>query len=263
MILVVDIGNTHTVVGISQEGRLIQTWRVMSSPLRTEDEIGTQLSGFFNHHGFSSGRIEGMGISSVVPDLTAVYQAMGRKYLRLEPLTIDAGLDLGMRIRYQNPYAVGADRLCNAVAGKRKYGIPLIIIDFGTATTFDVIDTNGDYSGGVIAPGIETSIASLHRKAAKLPHVELDFPKNVIGITTEQSIQSGILYGSVHLINGLIKQIQDSLGEKTAVVATGGLAEVIARHTDTIEMTDPNLSLEGIVLIYEKNKQRIGKFQSS
>jgi len=253
MILLVDIGNTHTVIGAGFEGKLKHTWRITSSFARTEDEIGTQISTFFNHYGMSMDQVSGIGISSVVPDLTIVYQAMCRKYINIEPLTIDASLDLGMEILYSNPFAVGADRLCNAVAGKKKYGTPLIIIDFGTATTFDVIDENGDYLGGVIAPGIETSIESLHRRAAKLPHVDPVFPEDIIGKTTEQSIQSGILYGAVHLIDGLVKQIEQQLRAKAFVVATGGLAKVIAERTESIQKTDSNLSLEGIMLIFQQH----------
>jgi type III pantothenate kinase len=255
MILLIDIGNTHTVVGVSLSNELKYTWRMTSIFARTEDEIGAQLGNFFIHHSMTMEQITGVGISSVVPDLTLVYQAMCRKYIHIEPLTIDANLNLGMNILYHNPFAVGADRLCNAVAGKKKYGTPLIIIDFGTATTFDVIDINGDYLGGVIAPGIETSIDSLHRRAAKLPHVELAFPEKVIGKTTEQSIQSGILYGTVHLIDGLTLQIKGQLGNDAKVVATGGLANTIAKYTKSIQKTDPTLSLEGILYIYQQNKK--------
>jgi type III pantothenate kinase len=256
MILLIDIGNTHTVVGVSSNGKLKRTWRMTSDTSRTEDEIGTQLSYFFNHYDLSLDKVRGVGISSVVPDLTSVYQEMCRKYLQLEALTIDAGMELGMKIRYQDPFAVGADRLCNAVAGIRKYGKPLIIIDFGTATTFDVIDHNGDYLGGIIAPGIETSIASLHRKAAKLPRVEMHFPKRVIGTTTEHSIQSGIMGGAVHMIEGFTKQIQEELGQTAKVVATGGLARIISGNTASIQFTDHDLSLEGILYIYRDNENR-------
>lgn len=255
MILLVDIGNTHTVVGISDADSLRHTWRISSQMARTEDEIGTQLSNFFEHRHIRMEMISGVGISSVVPDLTTVYQMMSRKYLNIEPMTIDAGLELGMAIRYKSPFAVGADRLCNAVAGKRKYGCPLIIIDFGTATTFDVVDQNGDYIGGVIAPGIETSVAALHRKAAKLPNVELKFPSSIIGSTTEQSIQAGILFGTVHMIDGICRQIREYLRAEARIIATGGLARIVAEHTGTIETIDRDLSLEGILYIYRDNEK--------
>jgi len=174
--------------------------------------------------------------------------------LNADPLIIDSSIELGMKIRYLNPKTVGADRLCNAVAGIEKYGKPLIVIDFGTATTFDCIDENGDYLGGVISPGLHTSIFALHRNAAKLPAVDLEFPPQVIGRTTDESIQSGILYGAVSMIEGMVAQIRKELGSEAKVVATGGLAGKISRQTRCIEHVDPFLSLEGIVSIYQKNK---------
>jgi len=254
MILVIDIGNTHTVIGIVKDGKVKVHWRVTSAQARTEDEIGLLLTNYFEMTGYVFESIEGVCISSVVPDLSKAYQWMSQKYLKKEALIIDSSLSLGMKIKYKDPKAVGADRLCNAVAGIKKYGKPLIILDFGTATTFDCIDSNGDYAGGVIAPGIETSISALHLRAAKLPLVELNIPDISIGKTTEESIQIGILKGTIHIVEGLVEDIRSELGSQTKVVATGGLANVISRRTDIIDQVDPFLSLEGIAMIYEKNK---------
>jgi type III pantothenate kinase len=256
MILVIDIGNTHTVIGIIKENNLLVHWRITSSLARTEDEIGLLLTNYFDLIGYKFDSIDGVCISSVVPDLSKAYQWMSQKYLGKEALLVDASFKLGMKIKYKDPNAVGADRLCNAVAGIKKYGKPLIVLDFGTATTFDCIDSNGNYAGGIIAPGIETSIGALHRRAAKLPLVELDIPDVSIGKTTEESIQIGILKGTIHIVEGLVEDIRRELGGQTKVVATGGLAKVIAKKTDVINYVDPFLSLEGIALIYEKNKNR-------
>ncbi|MCB0282042.1 MAG: type III pantothenate kinase [Calditrichae bacterium] len=254
MILVIDIGNTHTVFGIVKDDKLAVHWRVTSSLARTEDEIGILLKNYFEHENFSFSQIKGVTISSVVPDLTKAYIWMAQKYFHKNALVIDSSLDLGLKIQYKDPKTVGADRLCNAVAGIAKYGKPLIILDFGTATTFDCIDENGNYAGGVIAPGIETSISSLHRRAAKLPTVELEIPDTVIGTTTEESIQIGILRGAIHSVKGLIEDIRNQLGKNTTVVATGGLAKVIAQKTDIIDFVDPHLSLEGSAFIYKRNQ---------
>ena len=254
MLLTFDIGNTHTVVGCFNGSKLINHWRITSERIRTEDELGVLLQYFFSMENLKFDDVRGICISSVVPDLTEIYQYLSRRYFKKEPLVVDASLDLGMQVKYKNPASVGADRLCNAVAGKQKYGAPLLIIDFGTATTIDCIDANGDYSGGVIAPGIITSIESLHLKAAKLPRVGFSFPKNFIGQTTEESIQSGIFWGTVFLIEGLVDKIKHELGTESKVVATGGLAQKIIAHTTCIDTVDPYLSLEGMALIFERNQ---------
>ncbi len=254
MLLTFDIGNTHTVVGCFSGRTLINHWRITSERVRTEDELGVLLEYFFSMERLTFKEVRGICISSVVPDLTEIYQYLSRRYFKKEPLVVDATLDLGMEIKYKNPASVGADRLCNAVAGVTKYGAPLLIIDFGTATTIDCIDANGDYLGGVIAPGIITSIESLHLKAAKLPRVGFSFPKNFIGRTTEESIQSGIFWGTVFLIEGLVDKIKKELGAKAKVVATGGLANKIIEHTRCIHTIDPYLSLEGMATIYERNR---------
>jgi len=253
MLLVVDIGNTHTVIGIMDGLEVRHHWRITSSLARTEDEIGLLVSSYFGGSGYSAKDIDGVAISSVVPDLLKAWEWMSQKYLQKTAMVVTAGLKLDMAITYTNPDAVGADRLCNAVAGIQKYGKPLIILDFGTAITFDCVDASGDYAGGIIAPGIETSISTLHRKAAKLPRVDLAIPDHVVGKTTEESIQVGIMRGLIHMIEGLIADIRQEMGQEARVVATGGLAKMVAPYCPVIEKVDPFLSLEGIVLIYNKN----------
>ncbi len=254
MDLMVDIGNTHTVLGIFDNSTLKRHWRVTSQFSRTEDEIWVVVDSLFNLDKLDLDQINGVCISSVVPELSRIYRRMVEKYLSLKPMHITPDLNLGLNILYQDPYSVGADRICNAVAGKRKYGVPLIVLDFGTATTFDCINENGDYLGGVICPGIESAAAILHRKAAKLPKIELIFPPKVIGLNTEESMQSGIMYGSVELIEGLIRKIKKELSGNPKVVATGGLAHTIAKRTKAIDVVDENLNLEGIYQIYKQNQ---------
>lgn len=253
MLLAIDIGNTHTVIGLFKGKELLDHWRVSSNLARTEDEVGPVLLFLFEKKGFNTNDISGVCISSVVPDLTPVFMLFSKKYFNIQPLIIHAQAKIGLKIKYREPASVGADRLCNAVAGIEKYGKPLIVIDFGTATTFDCIDANGDYLGGLIAPGIDTSIKVLHLKAAKLPIVELSFPKNFIGRTTEESIQSGVLNGMILMIEGLIRELKKELGNITKVVVTGGLSKKIAKRTDIIDYIDPYLSLDGIASIYNMN----------
>jgi len=254
MLLVIDIGNTHTVFGLIENNAVISHWRLTSALLRTEDEIGMLFSTYLQQNNFQRDDIDGVAISSVVPDVTASYLRMSEKYLHKKALVIYSGLKLGMQIKYKDPRTVGADRICNAIAGRKKYGSPLIILDFGTATSFDCVDSEGDYVGGVIAPGVETSISALHLRAAKLPQVELIVPSNAIGRTTEESIQIGILKGAIHTVHGLVADIRQELGAGTPVIATGGLAKVIATKTQIISHVEPFLSLEGIALIYNMNK---------
>ncbi len=254
MLLVIDIGNTHTVFGLMEGAHLLSHWRLTSALLRTEDEIGMLFSAYLQQNNYKWDDIDGVAISSVVPELTASHVRMSKKYLQKMPLIIHSKLKLGMEIKYKDPRTVGADRICNAIAGRKKYGSPLIILDFGTATTFDCVDMDGNYLGGVIAPGVETSISALHRRAAKLPQVELVVPSRSIGRTTEESIQIGILKGAIHTVHGLVSGIREELGDEAPVVATGGLSKVIAAKTSIISHIEPFLSLEGIALIYAMNR---------
>ncbi len=255
MLLAIDIGNTHTVFGLMKGNEVLYHWRITSGLARTEDEIGMLLMSFFDNNNIEIKNIDGVSISSVVPNLTTIYIQMSERYIKKIPFIITNKIDLGFSIGYNDPSTVGADRICNAAAGVWKYGKPLIIIDFGTATTFDCIDEKGDYLGGVISPGIETSIKSLHLKAAKLPEIELQFPKTFIGRTTEESMQIGIVTGTVFTVEALITEISKELIGKPLVVATGGLAKVISLRTNLINTVDLNLCLEGIALLFERNKK--------
>lgn len=253
MLLAIDIGNTHTVIGLFDGATMRGDWRLASLIHRTADENWLLIRSFCEQAGADTGTIRSAGISSVVPDLTAVYETLCRKYLRLEPVTISADSDLGFTVRYNDPRAVGADRLCNAAAGFRKFGGPLIIIDFGTATTFDVVAANGDYLGGVIALGLESMAVELHRRAAKLPRIELRFPGTVIGRDTITSIQAGVMFGTVEAVEGIVRRIRVELGAQARVIATGGLAPAVALHTNVIEAIEPTLVLEGIRLIAQRS----------
>ena len=252
MLLAVDVGNTHTVAGVYDGTRLIADWRMASLTTRTADENWLTIKSFCADAGIPTGAITGMGISSVVPDLTDVFESLARKYFKVEPVTVSTALDLGIRVLYTDPTAVGADRLCNAIAGFRKYGGPLIIIDFGTATTYDVVSSAGDYLGGVITLGLESTAAELHRRAAKLPKIELRFPPSVIGRETAASMQAGVMFGTVDAVEGTIRRITAELGQKAKVIATGGLAGIIGRHTKVIEAIEPSLVLDGIRMVVER-----------
>ena len=256
MLLAIDIGNTHTVFGVYKHSKLIRDWRVTSVNQRTEDEAGTQVKLFLQEAGIGTKDIGGVGISSVVPNLTDIFASMARKYFQSDPMLISSALDLGIKILYEDPNSVGADRLCNAIAGFAKYGGPLIIIDFGTATTYDVIAGNGDYLGGVIAPGIETSAIDLHKRAAKLPKIELHFPPKMIGTDTVGSMQAGILFGALDAMEGTVRRVEEELGKRekkrARIIATGGFSEMMSRQTKLIEAWEPSLVLDGVRLIYER-----------
>lgn len=258
MILAIDIGNTHTVLGVYEHSKLLFDWRVTSSLQHTEDEVGTYVRLFLSDAGIDPNRIKGIGISSVVPNLTDIFAAMAQKYFKTDPVIVGSDIDLGIKIRYDDPKAVGADRLCNAIAGFAKYGGPLIVIDFGTATTYDAIARNGDYLGGVIAPGIETSAADLHRRAAKLPKVELHFPSIIIGTDTTSSMQAGILYGAIDAMEGMVTRLQEELlkqeGSQGQLIATGGFSKFMSEHSQLPIRWEPSLVLDGVRIVYEKVK---------
>ena len=258
MLLAIDVGNTHTVIGVFDGQRLAADWRMASLTHRTVDENWLTIKSFCTDAAIPLNTIDGVGISSVVPDLTDVFESLARKYFKVEPVTVTASIDLGIRVLYTDPSAVGADRLCNAIAGYRKYGGPLVIIDFGTATTFDVVSGSGDYMGGVITLGLESTAAELHRRAARLPKIELRFPSSVIGRETESSMQSGVMFGTVDAVEGTVRRISAELGTKPRVIATGGLAGIVASHTKVIEACEPSLVLDGVRLIYERVKGKKG-----
>ena len=252
MILAVDIGNTHTVFGIYDKKKLLGDWRVTSFVSRTEDEFGALVRTFCDDAHIPVKKISAVGISSVVPNLTDVMQRMSKKYFSIEPVVVSTSIPLGITVLVDDPSSVGADRLCNAVAGYAKYKGPLVIVDFGTATTFDVISKKGEYLGGVIAPGIETSAAELHRRAAKLPKIDIHFPKTIIGKNTVSSMQSGILYGALDSMETMIRRISKEIDDYPTVVATGGFSGLMMNHTKIINKHEPTLVLEGIRIIVEK-----------
>ena len=256
MILAIDIGNTHTVVGIFDKHKLLGDWRVTSFITRTEDEFGMLVQQFCEDARVPLKKITSIGISSVVPNLTDVCVQMSRKYFMIEPIVISAQLNLGIKVSYDDPNAVGADRLCNAVAAYSKYKGPVVVVDFGTATTYDVISKEGEYLGGAITAGIETSAGELHRRAAKLPKVDLKFPEKVIGKTTVESMQAGILYGALDAMETMIRRISKELDDYPTVVATGGYSAVMNKQSKVINKHEPTLVLDGIRKIVERVESR-------
>ncbi|MDP2208506.1 MAG: type III pantothenate kinase [Bacteroidota bacterium] len=257
MLLSIDIGNTHTVVGVFNKEKLISHWRLSSTITRTEDECFLIVKLLCEQINLSLTNIGGVIISSVVPNLTDIFKRMAEKYFQVKPVIVSAALKLGIKVKYDDPMAVGADRLCNAVAAYKKYGGPAIIVDFGTATTFDVISPRGDYLGGVISPGIETAGSELHKRAARLPKIELHFPENVIGKNTVESMQSGIMYGALDAMEGMIKRIENKLGKKAHILATGGYSKFVCQKSTFKIHCEPWLVLEGARLIYEMNVNQV------
>ncbi len=259
MLLVIDAGNTETVFGLFEDGRLISHCRLSSRQHRTPDEWWLFLEMWCLRQKYSTSAIEGVVISSVVPLLSDIFTKVSNEHLGLKPIVVDADLDTGLKILYDSPRTIGADRICNAVAGYKLYGGPLIIVDFGTAITFDVISEVGDYLGGAIALGLKAASQELHRIAAKLPGVELKFPDSVVGKTTEMSIKSGIMWGTVSLVDGMIRKIAEEMNwKKFRVIATGGVAHLIVDKIENIERVEPFLVLEGMRLIYNRLK-RVGE----
>lgn len=255
MILVMDVGNTNIVLGIYDDKNLRVHWRVSTDRQKTVDEYGVLLHNLFSYIGMSREEINAIVISSVVPPLMPTLEKMCRKYFGLKPLVIGPGIKTGLKIRYENPREVGADRIVNAVAVNELYGGPAIIVDFGTATTFCALAANGEYLGGAITPGIGISTEALFQRAAKLPRIELIKPLSVIGRNTVSSMQSGIIYGYIGQIDGIVERMKKEMNEpKALVVATGGLAELLKEDTKTIDQVDPFLTLEGLRIIYEKNQ---------
>lgn len=254
MILVLDVGNTNIVVGVFKGKNLVYNWRISTNKDKTSDEYGIQIRVLFHYSGVKYEDIEAVVISSVVPPVMPALEGMALKYFGIKPLVVGPGVKTSMPIRYDNPKEVGADRIVNAVAAYEIYGGPLIVVDFGTATTFDAISKDGEYMGGAIAPGIGISTEALYTKAAKLPRIELIKPKTVIGKTTVTSMQSGIIYGFVGQTDGIITRMKKEMGGQAFVVATGGLAELISNESQSIDKVDSNLTLEGLRLIYERNK---------
>lgn len=255
MLLVLDVGNTTTVIGIYDGETLVKHWRLMSK-LRTSDELGIYLLNLLEISEIPRKSIQGAIYSSVVPSLDTALSEGIREYLSVDPLKVTTVLDLGIEIAYSPKHEVGADRIVNAAAGKARYGVPLIVVDFGTAITLDILNAEGAYLGGTISPGLVTGMEALFGRTAKLPQVSLEPPKSVIGNNTIGSIQAGILFGNAGLVDFLVRKTWDELGNKTPVVATGGHAAIIAALSETITNVDPWLTLEGLRLIHERNRSR-------
>jgi type III pantothenate kinase len=250
VLLAVDVGNTQTHLGLLEAGTVVADWRIATVRHRTGDEIAGLLHGFLALQGMTvAAAIHDVGIASVVPQLTQQWVEMCAKHLSLEAFVVGPGIRTGMRILIKNPVEVGADRIVNTVAAYEKYGGPCIVADYGTATTFDVVSADGDYVGGVIAPGIEVSLDALTTRAAKLVKFELAAPPHAIGKSTTEALQSGAVYGFAGEAEGIVRAIRDELGTPARVVATGGLAALIAGYTRVIELVDPFLTLEGIGLV--------------
>lgn len=253
MLLAVDVGNTQTMVGLMVEGDVVAHWRVGTVRHRTADELAALLYGVLRLEDVDPREaIDEVAVASVVPRLTTQWQVMCEKHLHLSAFVIGPGTRTGMRILMKNPAEVGADRIVNAVAAYDAYGGPCVVVDFGTATTFDVVSTAGDYIGGVIAPGIEVSMEALTARAAKLVKVDVEEPPQVIGKSTIDGLHSGLVYGFSGQVEGIARAIIGELGEPATVVATGGLAELIVRHTEVVDAVDPFLTLRGIEMILRR-----------
>lgn len=259
MLLAFDVGNTNVVLGLYEGDKLLDFWRISSTSHRTADEYAMLCFNFFAHKGYEKAQISCAIISSVVPNKTDTLSRMLKKYFDITPLIVGHGLKTGLSMRYENPKELGADRVVNAVSGVHKYGYPLIIIDFGTATTFCVIDQEGNYLGGAITAGIGISMEALFEKTAKLPKVSLQAPKKAIGRMTTTAMQSGLVYGYAGMIDKMVERLAEEIGEnpKTMkVVATGGRAEEICLHSDFVKVVDPFLTLSGLQLIAQKNRSK-------
>jgi type III pantothenate kinase len=254
MLLAIDAGNTQTVIGLFDGKELADHWRIASLAERTSDELALAIHQFLGFHGFSfDAQVSGVAIASGVPPVTAALREMTERYIGLEPLVIEPGVRTGMPILYDNPKEVGADRIANAVGAYDLYGGPSIIVDFGTANTVDAVSENGEYLGGAIFPGIEIAMDALFARAALLRRVELVPPKNVIGKSTIESIQSGAVYGFSGQVDSLVERFRAELGD-CSVVATGGLAELIMQFSRTIQHHEPWITLHGLRIVFERNQ---------
>jgi type III pantothenate kinase len=249
MLLAVDVGNTQTVIGLFEAETLRDHWRIATDSRRTGDELGVMLSGFLDLED-----VTGICLSSTVPALISAYEDVARRWVTATLLVLGPGVKTGLPILYDNPHEVGPDRIVNSVAAKERYGTPCIVVDFGTSTNFDAVSANGEYLGGVLAPGIEISMEALFARAARLVGVDFVEPPSVIGKTTVGGLQSGLVYGFAGQVDGIVERMREELGGSAQVVATGGLAPLIVPHAHTVEHVDPFLTLDGLRLVWERNQ---------
>ena len=260
MLLAIDVGNTNTVLGVFDGIRLVHSWRLQTVRERTSDELGLLLEGLFHHDGIDRNAVDGVIVASVVPPLTSTVAAMVVRYFGSAPAIVDPMRDTGMPILYDNPAEVGADRIVNAIAANEAFGraanLPLIVCDFGTATTLDAVSANGEYLGGAICPGVTISADALFQRAARLPRIDVRKPATAIGRTTVGAMESGLFYGYVGMVEGLVRRMTQELGGKALCVATGGLAAVIAPETALIDHVDIDLTLQGLRIVWERQHGR-------
>ncbi|MCH8008898.1 MAG: type III pantothenate kinase [Chloroflexi bacterium] len=256
MLLVIDVGNTTITIGLFEGDKLRATWRIATDHQRLADEYAVILMGLLNVRGIKAEAVDGAALVSVVPDLVPVFETLFQEHLKVSPLVVGTGTRTGVRILYDSPRDVGADRIADVVAAVKRYGPPpLIIVDLGTALVFDAVSKDGDYLGGALAPGIHIAAEALTNRAAKLYPVELTRPPSAIGKNTVNALQSGLLFGYVGLIEGMVARFKQELGGAATVIGTGGWAEMIARETDVFDEVDPDLTLHGVRLIYEANRE--------
>jgi type III pantothenate kinase len=255
MLLAIDTGNTHTVLGLFEGADLRADWRIATRKGQTADELGALLRALFSGEGIEPTAVTGVIVSSVVPDWNGILAATAERAFSREALFIAPGVKTGLPILYENPHEVGADRIVNAVAAVHRFGAPVIVLDFGTATTFDVVSAKGEYLGGVIAPGLGISAEALFQRAARLMRVDVRKPAHVIGRTTEESMQSGLFHGYLALVEGVVRRLRAELGVEAPVVATGGLASVFHAELSFLTAVDPHLTLLGLRLVWERNRR--------
>ena len=258
MLLAIDVGNTNIVLGAFEGRTLVQSWRLQTLRERTSDELGLLVDGLFAHSRLDRVKIRGVIIGSVVPPLTSSIRAMVQRYFGVVPLTVDPGINTSMPILYENPSEVGADRIVNAIAAYERFGVdgsrPLVVVDFGTATTLDAITSKGEYLGGAICPGVQISADALFQRAARLPRIDVRKPARVIGRTTVSAMESGLFYGYVGMVEGLVKRMSEELGGNALCIATGGLADIIAPEIPLIQCVDADLTLQGLRIVWEHNQ---------
>ena len=258
MLLAIDVGNTNIVLGVFDGETLVQSWRLQTLRERTSDELGLLVDGLFAHSKIERVQVRGVILGSVVPPLTPTLRAMTQRYFGVTALSIEPGVETGMPILYENPAEVGADRIVNGVAAYEKFGRgagrPLIVVDFGTATTLDAITAQGEYLGGAICPGVQISADALFQRAARLPRIDVRKPARIGGRTTVGAMESGLFYGYVGMVEGLVRRMTDELGGSAISVATGGLADVIAPETPVIQHVDPDLTLHGLRIVWQRNQ---------